>query len=105
MQRLSLAILLAACTSSMPSPVDDNPVVDTTQMTCSTSVKDYCAGNACDQSLAAAQQDKRLCPASEMVCAQFHVVMKTATDSATNFFYQDGQLVAIESMQQSTLHN
>jgi hypothetical protein len=89
--------------SSPATPGDDT--IETTQMTCGTAMKDYCATNTCDQTFAAAEQDKHLCPASEVACGQFNVVTQTATDATTNFFYQGGDLVAIEHVVLPSQHD
>jgi len=105
MRSFSLVILLAACSSSSPSTGDDEPVIETTQMICTTSVQDYCAANSCSQTFSLAEQDKRLCPATEMVCGDFSIVMKSGTSTVTNFFYQGGQLVAVELTGAPTRHD
>ena len=66
-------------------------------MTCSTTVADYCASNSCDQTLAAAEQDKNLCPASLVRCGEYEVVTKGSIDVITRWYYRSGTLVAISS--------
>jgi hypothetical protein len=81
------------------------PVIDTTQMTCSTTMKDYCAGTVCDPLLADAERDKRLCPASELACGDYQIIMKSDAGAMTNFYYQNGELVAIEHIGTSSQHD
>ena len=88
----------------MPSSGPE-PVIDTTEMTCSTTMKDYCAGTVCDQSLAEAEKDKRLCPASELACGDYHVIMKADSGAMTNFYYQGDALVAIEHISTGSQHD
>jgi hypothetical protein len=103
MRRLSLVVLFAACSTNMQSTPE--PVIDTTEMTCATTMKDYCAGTVCDQLLADAQKDKRLCPASELACGDYHIIMKADASTMTNFYYQNGTLVAIEHIGAQSQHD
>jgi hypothetical protein len=59
-------------------------------------ITDYCAASSCDKTLAAAQQDKALCPASQNTCGEFETVTKSGIDTATVYYYQGGQLIAID---------
>ena len=99
MRSWSLTILLAACTSNAADPSDpsnpSDPSVETVAMTCSTSVASYCAANGCDRTLAEAEKDRALCPASVMTCGAFDVVMTAGIDTMTSFYYKDGELIAI----------
>jgi hypothetical protein len=94
-------VLLAACSSSASSNTPDaatSPPDGTIGLTCSTSIAEYCNANSCDQTLAAAQQDKDLCPASQNTCGTFEVITKGRLDTATIYYYQGGQLVAIDNL-------
>jgi len=97
----SFAILLSACLSGPaetpddPRPPDDT---DTVALSCGNDLKAFCDQNHCDLTLAAAQQDKSLCPASSMRCGEFDVIMKMGIDTSVNFYYRAGELVAISNM-------
>ncbi|HEX2686863.1 MAG TPA: hypothetical protein VHN14_09600 [Kofleriaceae bacterium] len=43
-----------------------------------------------------AKQDKNLCPASLIRCGDYDVILQGSVDTATNYYYQAGQLVAID---------
>jgi hypothetical protein len=93
---LPLASLLA-CSSGSPdtsATVDSN--LETTPLTCSSSVADFCATAPCDRDLAVAKQDPSLCPASLIHCGDYDVILKGSADTATNYYYQGDQLVAVE---------
>ena len=92
MRALSLVVLFAACTSSSQSGDD---TVETISMSCSTGVTDYCKTNACDQSLADAVKDTALCPASQISCGGFTVILRTEAGTVTTLYYQGDSLVAI----------
>lgn len=95
MRTLSLLVLLAACSSgSTDSPTVD-ATVETIAMSCSTAVTDYCKSTACDQSLADAEKNAALCPASEITCGGFNVILRNEGGIPTTYYYQGGQLVAI----------
>jgi hypothetical protein len=81
------------------------PVIDTTEMTCTTTMKDYCTTTLCDQALSDAEKDKRLCPASEIACGDFNIIMKADGSAMTNFYYQGGELVAIEHVVSQNQHD
>ena len=93
MRTLSLVVLLAACSSSSPPSAD--ATVETISMTCNTDVTAYCNANPCIKSLAIAEKDASLCPASEITCGNFQVILKSDAGTLTTFYYQSGQLVAI----------
>lgn len=92
MRTLGLILFLAACSSNN---MDSEVPISVVSMTCSTAVTDYCTSNTCNTSFAAALQDTHLCPASQMTCGEFNVILKGSADGSTNFFYSSGQLVAI----------
>jgi hypothetical protein len=99
MRTLGLFLLLAGCSSSASSNTLDAstlPPDGAVGLTCSTTIAAYCGSNSCDQSLAAAKQDHSLCPASLNTCGSFEVIIKSALDTATVYYYQGDQLVAID---------
>ena len=95
MRSYGLLFFLAACGSKSPNPpqLPQPPVA----LTCRTSVTDYCASNSCDQSLAAAEQDKNLCPATLSRCGGYDVVAKSSIDTIMREYYRSGNLVAISN--------
>jgi hypothetical protein len=96
-----LLLLLAGCSSSASSSNPDattNPPDGAVGLTCGTTISAYCNANGCDQTLTAAKQDKSLCPASLNACGDFDVITKGGLDTATIYFYQAGQLVAIDNV-------
>jgi hypothetical protein len=103
MRSLRLAILLAAsaaspsCSSSSPGSPDlpGGPDASVAQM-CGTSVASYCATARCDPTLAAAEQDKTLCPASLQVCGSYTVITQIGIDTSTSLYYMGDSLVAID---------
>jgi hypothetical protein len=101
MRTLSLIVLLAACSSSS-SPPSADATIETISMTCSTDVSAYCNANPCIKSLAVAEKDASLCPASEITCGGFQVILKADAGTLTTFYYQGGQLVAIAHPSLST---
>ena len=101
MRALGLLLLLAACSSSASSTTLDAatpPTDGSVGLTCGTTIATYCGSNSCNQTLAAAEQDHSLCPASENTCGTFQVVTKGNLDTATIYYYQGGQLVAIDNL-------
>jgi hypothetical protein len=62
---------------------------------CRTSVADYCAANVCDRTLAAAEQDRSLCPATITACSDITAIAQSRSDTAALWYYQGGSLVAI----------
>jgi len=101
MRTLSLIVLLAACSSSS-SPPSADATIEFISMTCSTDVSAYCNSNPCIKSLAVAEKDASLCPASEITCGGFQVILKADGGTLTTFYYQGGQLVAIAHPSLST---
>jgi hypothetical protein len=101
MRTLSLIVLLAACSSSS-SPPSVDATIETISMTCSTDVTAYCNANPCVKSLSAAEKDMSLCPASEITCGGFQVILKSDAGTLTTFYYQGGQLVAVAHPSLST---
>jgi hypothetical protein len=94
MRTLSLIVLLAACSSSSDPPTSD-ATIETIAMTCNTDVTAYCNANPCIKSLDAAEKDATLCPASQISCGGFQVILKADSTKITTFYYQGGNLVAI----------
>ena len=92
MRTYSLLIFLTACTAHA-SNQPNQPV----RLTCTNSIATYCATNNCNQTLAVAEQDKSLCPATLTRCGKYEVVGKNSVDVLTRWYYQAGQLVAITS--------
>lgn len=102
---LSQIFLLAACTvcaacasgsSGTTSDGDSGSSVENVALACSTKLADYCAMNHCDADLATAKQDTSLCPASLIRCGDYDVILRSSVDTSTNYYYQAGQLVAID---------
>ena len=94
--RIVTGVVLLACVScSHPSPPPPPPA--TVRVACRTPVADYCAANACDQTLDAVEQDSSLCPATITTCNDITVVSQSQSDGATLWYQQGGQLVAIVS--------
>lgn len=98
MRSLSVVLLLAGCSSSASSNNPDAATDASGGLTCSTTIAEYCGANSCDQDIAAAKQDKGLCPASLNMCGTFEVITKGGIDTATFYYYQGGQLVAIDNL-------
>lgn len=96
---LLLSSVVAACTSSSSPPPNDL-VPETPDrvdaMTCPAPV-DVCV--PCNQTLDAALHDPRLCgpgfPGVMEECDDFIVVHKSEIDTATAYYYRDGQLTAV----------
>ena len=61
MRTLSLAVLLAACSSSSGTGSNIDATIEILSMTCGSAVTDYCKSTVCDQSLAVAEKDAALC--------------------------------------------
>lgn len=64
-------------------------------MSCSTGVTDFCNTTACDATLAAAEKNAALCPASEIACGGYSVILRVEAGTPTTYYYQGGQLVAV----------
>jgi hypothetical protein len=94
MRTLCLAALLAACSSGSSTPSVD-AMLETISMTCSTGVTDYCKTNACDQTIALAEHDATLCPASEVTCGDYKVILRVDNGTSSAMYFQGGNLVAI----------
>jgi hypothetical protein len=95
MRTLSLVVLLAACSSSASDSTTTDATVETIAMNCSTAVTDFCKSTACDQTLAAAEKNMALCPASEITCGGFNVILRVEAGTPTTYYYQGGTLVAV----------
>jgi hypothetical protein len=86
----------AACSSSSSSLSDGGVISDGAgAMTCGSTVAAYCTANACQTTLAGAQQDKMLCPASLTPCGDYAVIIKSAIDTSTTYYYFQGNLLAV----------
>ena len=100
MRILSLIILATACTSSPSDIVTPPPTtpdrVDT--LNCGTRLADFCTTYGCNLTLEAALHDQNLCDGLSgwATCGDYQVISQAFTDTGTRYFYQDGQLVAIE---------
>ena len=88
--------VLAACSSTACASSDES--VETSPLTCSGSVADYCTAHPCDRDLATAKQDPRLCPASQIRCGDYDVILSSGIGASTNYYYRGGELVAIEQL-------
>lgn len=96
MRPLGLLIVLAACSSSSSSATDGSVISDGAgALTCGSTVATYCTANACQMTLAGAQQDKTLCPASLTPCGDYDVIVKGNIDTTTTYYYFQGNLLAI----------
>jgi len=98
MRSPGLLFVVAACSSSAS---DRTPDATTSYfdaaigLTCGTTIAAYCDTRDCDQSLAAAEQDHNLCPASQNTCGAFEVIVRGGVDTETIYYYQGDQLTAI----------
>jgi hypothetical protein len=93
--RIVTGVVLLACVScSRPSPPPTPPPA-TVRVACRTRVADYCATNACDQTLTAVEQDSSLCPATITACNDITVIAQNQSGTSTLWYYQGGPLVAI----------
>jgi len=97
---LLCSLLVVACTSSTssthPSPLVPEVPDRVDTLPCHGSVADQCAN--CDLTLDAALADQRLCKpgfAGLEACDDFDVVTKGEIDTATEYYYRDGQLSAV----------
>lgn len=101
LQGLWIGLLLAstACSSSSSSttlPTDGGAISDGAgALTCGSTVAAYCGTNACQMTLDGAKQDKSLCPASLTPCGDYNLVVKTAVDTSTTYYYFQGNLLAV----------
>jgi hypothetical protein len=55
----------------------------------------YCAADGRECTLAGAERDSDLCPATITRCGSTTVIAKNSVDISTLFYYQGGQLVAV----------
>jgi hypothetical protein len=95
MRTLSLAVLLAACSSSPDTGPTVDAAIEIISMTCGSAVTDYCKSTVCDTSLAVAEKDAALCPASEITCGEFRIILRSEAGVPTTYYYQSDQLVAV----------
>jgi hypothetical protein len=102
MKRWWLAMVgtIAACHGSHSS--SDAPPAPTYGAPLSCSSQQVCAagtGVPCDVTLSAAMSDAALCPASYYACGDgWTIVIAMGIDTSTDYYYQNGQLVAIVRM-------
>jgi hypothetical protein len=88
----------AACSSSASSsnPTDGGVLSDGAgALTCGSTVAAYCTATPCQMTLAGATQDKSLCPASLTPCGDYDVIIKSAIDTSTTYYYFQGSLLAV----------
>ena len=94
--RFVTGVVLLACVSCSRNPgPPPNPPPGTVRVACRTSVADYCAATACDRTLAAAEQNSSVCPATTTACNDITVISQNRGDTATLWYYEGGPLVAI----------
>jgi hypothetical protein len=86
-----LLIALAACSSSSSSVTDGGAGA----LSCGSTVAAYCGASGCQRTLAGAEQDKSLCPASLTPCGDYNLILKGAIDTATTYYYLQGNLLAV----------
>lgn len=84
-------IASAACSSSSSSVTDGGPG----ELRCGSTVAAYCAAYPCPMTLAGAEQDKSLCPASLTPCFDYDMIVKPAVDTSTAYYYSQGHLAVI----------
>ena len=84
-------IASAACSSSSSSITDGGPG----SLSCGSTVAAYCGANGCQTTLVGAEQDKSLCPASLTPCGDYNLIVKNAIDTATTYYYFQGNLLAV----------
>jgi hypothetical protein len=84
-------IASAACSSSSSSVTDGGPGA----LSCGSTVAAYCGASGCQTTLAGAEQDKSLCPASLTPCGDYNLIIKSAIDTATTYYYFQGNLLAV----------
>jgi hypothetical protein len=91
-----LLIILAACSSSSSTITDGGVISDGAgALSCGSTVAAYCGASGCQTTLAGAKQDKTLCPASLVSCGDYDLVLKTAVDTSTTYYYFQGNLLAV----------
>lgn len=94
-------VVLLVCCSCRPSPTPPPsspptpPPEASVRVACRTAVANYCAGNPCDQTLTAAEQNRNLCPATFTTCGDVSVAAQNKVDTSTLWYYERGQLVAV----------
>ncbi len=95
--RILACVVLLACfsCSHTPAPPPSPPPGPPVRVACRTDVADYCAANACDQTLSTMEQDSSLCPATITACSDITMVSQNRSDASTLWYQQGGQLVAI----------
>lgn len=90
-----LIATLIACSSSSSSVTDGGPGDGPGELSCGSTVAAYCGANGCQTALAGAEQDKSLCPASLTPCGDYNLIIKSAIDTATTYYYFQGNLLAV----------
>lgn len=84
-------IASAACSSSSSSVTDGGAGA----LSCGSTVSAYCGASGCQTTLAGAEQDRSLCPASLTPCGDYNLIIKSAIDTATTYYYFQGNLLAV----------
>ena len=84
-------IASAACSSSSSSIADGGPG----GLSCGSTAAAYCGASGCQTTLAGAEQDKSLCPASLTPCGDYNLIIKSAIDTVTTYYYFQGNLLAV----------
>jgi hypothetical protein len=84
-------IASTACSSSSSSVSDGGAGA----LSCGSTVAAYCGAGGCQTTLAGAEQDKSLCPASLTPCGDYNLIIKSAIDTATTYYYFQGNLLAV----------
>jgi hypothetical protein len=96
---LLLGSVIASGCSSMSSttgPGDGGVISDGAgALTCGSTVAAYCGANGCQTTLAGAEQDRSLCPASLTPCGDYSLIVKRGVDTATTYYYFQGNLLAV----------
>lgn len=86
----------AACSSSSSSITDGGVISDGAgALSCGSTVAAYCGASGCQTTLTSAKQDKTLCPASLVSCGDYDLILKTAVDTSTTYYYFQGNLLAV----------
>jgi len=102
----SFLVFVLACSSSSARSPDAGVTDDSgggvtidggNALSCGTALDSYCMAHPtdCPRTLAGAKLDQRLCPASLTACTGYDVINHTALDTGTQYFFAQGQLVAI----------
>jgi hypothetical protein len=95
MRILTCAVLLACVSCSRNPGPPPGPPPGSVRVACRTPIADYCAATPCDRTLAAMEQDSRVCPATITACGDITAVFQNRPDASVLWYHQGGQLVAI----------